>query len=131
MTGEGWRVRLPIGRWPAPIPGRSAGGAQGKGIQGQTQHGWGFGFHGQRERLEMRETPRGTARPLRGSPRRCYAFVNRGWLMRRVIQLVGAVGVAAVLAPAEVRAQAPVNYRYEWTLNEKDYFDDPAYYVFY
>ncbi|MHB2166937.1 hypothetical protein [Alsobacter sp. R-9] len=41
-----------------------------------------------------------------------------------------ATGFAATGAQAQ-QPGYPVNYRYQWTLDEKDTFDDPAYYVFY
>ncbi len=52
--------------------------------------------------------------------------------MRNGLQAVIVLtGLAFVPSVASAQAQAPVNYRYEWSVNDKDYHDDPAYYVFY
>lgn len=54
--------------------------------------------------------------------------------MARTRVLIGAMvaaGIGGAVVPAAAQTQYPVNYRYDWSVNDKDYHDDPAYYVFY
>ena len=44
---------------------------------------------------------------------------------------VAALALVGAAVPASAQTQYPVDYRYEWSVNAKDYHDDPAYYVFY
>jgi hypothetical protein len=53
--------------------------------------------------------------------------------MRKALQAlaVAIAGLGLASPPAAAQTPGPMDYRYEWSVNAKDYHDDPAYYVFY